>query len=93
MKKKPFKPGTVVIFEPNNFNPKYWNDLSEKNRIKHFGPLGYKAKKKKLFVFLTEILASDGIDSGHCVLVDMDDGHLETMRHTSDFRAATDEEF
>ena len=81
-----FKIGTVVVFEPKNFNPDFWNNLSEEDRIKFYGPVGY--GQKKLFVFLAEIKNAPG----HCVLVDMDDGHVEVMRHTTDFREATEEE-
>lgn len=83
-----FEPGTVVVFEPNNFNPKFWGALPEKERIEYYGPLGYGEEKPHLFVFLCEIQ-----NSGHCVLVSLNDQHVETMRHTSDFRKATEEEF
>lgn len=88
-----FEPGTVVVFEPANFNQDWWGKLPEAERIKYYGSLGYGAKKQHLFVYLTEILDADGEPSGHCVLVSLDDQHIETMRHTSDFRAATEEEF
>lgn len=88
MKPKKFKKGTVVVFEPKNFNKKWWKNLSEEDRIKYYGVLGYGQEKQKLWVFLTEIRQAPG----HCVLVDMDDGHIEVMRHTSDFREATEEE-
>ena len=84
-----FTPGTVVIFEPNNFNPDFWNNLPEKDRIKYYGPLGYGSDNKKFFVFLTEVKNAPG----HCVLVDLDDGRIEVMRHTSDFREANEDEF
>ena len=84
----PFKSGDVVIFEPKNFNPEYWGKLSEKDRHKYYSALGYGCDKPKLFVFLTEIHQAPG----HCILVSLDDQTIETMRHTSDFRLATDEE-
>lgn len=84
-----FSKGTVVVFEPNNFNPDFWNNLSEKDRVKYYGCLGYGLEKKKFFVFLTEVKNAPG----HCILVDLDDGHLETMRHISDFREVSEEEF
>ena len=83
-----FKPGTVVVFEPSNFNPESWGKLPEEDRIKYYGPLGYGSQKVKLFVFVCEIN-----NSGHCVLIDMDTNENVLMRHTSDFRPATDEEF
>jgi hypothetical protein len=92
-RKKSFKIGSIVVFEPKNFNQDYWNGLSEKDRIKYYGPLGYGQKNKKLFCFLAPILDADGSDSGHCVLADLDDGKIEVMRHTSDFRKATEDEF
>ena len=89
MKSKKFKKGTVVVFEIKNFNPDYWNNLPESDRIKYYGPLGYGAEKPKFFIFLTEIRNAPD----HCVLVDMDDGHNEIMRHISDFREVTEGEF
>jgi hypothetical protein len=84
-----FEPGTVVVFEPNNFNPSYWNALSEEDRVKYYGALGYGQKKKKFFVFLCEIKNAPG----HCVLVSLDDQKIETMRHTDNFREVDEEEF
>ena len=89
MKSKKFKKGTVVVFEIKNFNPDYWNNLPEADRIKYYGPLGYGAEKPKFFIFLTEIRNAPD----HCVLIDMDDQHLEIMRHISDFREVTEKEF
>lgn len=88
MKRESFKPGTVVVFDPAHFNPRFWEGLSEEDRVKYYGPLGYGSEKRKLFVYVCEIN-----DSGHCLLVDMDTGLNVLMRHTSDFRAATEEEF
>lgn len=86
---KSFIPGTVVVFDPESFNPKFWERLSEEEKIKYYGPLGYGQEKVKRFVFLCEIRNAPG----HCVLVSLDDQKIETMRHTSDFREVTDEEF
>lgn len=91
--KHKFPPGQVVVFDPSNFNPDFWNNLPESERIKCYGSLGYGSPKKKLFVFLSPILDTEGNDTGHCVLVSLDDQHIETMRHTSDFRVASEEEF
>lgn len=89
MKKKcKFKQGTVVVFDPDHFNPKFWDNLSEQDRLRYYAELGYGSDRLKLFVFLCEIN-----ESGHCVLIDMDTNKILTMRHTSDFRAATEEEF
>lgn len=95
-KKSKIKPGSVVVFSPDNFNKKYWDELSEKDRKKYYGALGYGAKKPKLFVYLCEISDSSGYDTGHCVLISMDHDkplQIEIMRHTSDFRLATEDEF
>ena len=89
----PFPIGAVVVFEPKNFAKNYWDGETEEEKIKYYGPLGYGQEKKKLFVFMCPIYNADGYDSGHCVLMDMDDQHLESMRHSSNFRLATDEEF
>ncbi len=88
-KEKKFKTGTVVVFDSNNFNPAYWDGLSEEKRIEYYGALGYGKKKPTFFVFLTEIKNAPG----HCVLVSLSDQHIETMRHTGDFREVTEEEF
>ena len=86
---KKFKRGTVVVFEPKNLNPDYWNALSEKDRIKYYGALGYGKTKPIFFVYLTEIKNA----LGHCVLVSLADQKIETMRHTDNFREVTEEEF
>lgn len=83
------KIGSVVVFEPNNFNPEFWKQFPEQDKIKYYGSLGYGSNKKKFFVFLTEIKNAPG----HCILVDLDDGHLEVMRHTADFREVLQDEF
>ena len=87
-KTKKFKRGTVVVFEPQNLNQEYWDKLSQKDRKKYYGPLGYGSHKLKLFVFITEIRNAPG----HCVLISLDNQKIETMRHTSDFREVTEEE-
>lgn len=88
-KRQKFKRGTVVVFEPKNLNPAYWNGLSEEDRIKYYGALGYGSPKPKFFVYLTGIRNA----SGHCVLVSLDDQSIQTMRHDQDFREVTEEEF
>lgn len=90
--------GTVVVWEPKNFNPDYWNNLSEADRVRSYAWAGYGQKRPlhrgpKCFVFICPIIDPDGYDSGHCVLLDLDDGHLEHMRHTCELRLATAEEF
>lgn len=92
---KTFAAGQAVVWEPKNFNPEYWNNLSEADRVRYYGWTGYGQQRRngpKVFVFLCPVLESDGTDSGHCVLVDLDDGHVEHMRHTSEFRVVTEDE-
>ena len=86
---KKFKPGTAVVWDYRNFNPEYWDSLSEKDRKKYYGDLGYGSKKPVVFVFLCEILNAPG----HCVLVNLDNQKIETMRHTDEFREVTEDEF
>lgn len=71
--------------------------MPEDDRLKYYSWAGYGEAtygtfRQRSFVFLCEILDADGTDSGHCVLVDMKDGHVEWMRHTTEFRAATEDE-
>ena len=86
---KTFESVTVVVFDPFSFEKSFWNNLSEEDKIKYYGSLGYGSDKKKFFIFLTEVKNAPG----HCVLVDLDDNHIETMRHTYNFREVEDEEF
>jgi hypothetical protein len=88
-----FKPGTVVVFDHRNINREWWDKQKKEDLLKWYGPLGYGQDKQKLFVFICEILSSDGSPSGHCVLLDMDTNGIHSMRHTSDFRKATEAEF
>lgn len=94
-------PGTVVVWTHENFNPEYWDKLSEDDRRKFYGWAGYGQEPKypgwkKAFVFICPIISANAAefnDSGHCVLLDLDDGHLEYMRHTAELRPATEDEF
>lgn len=87
-KERGFKPGTAVVFEPKNLNQEWWEKQTEEDLLKWYGPLGYGQEKQKVFVFLCEIRQAPG----HCVLVSLDDQKVLTMRHTDNFREATDEE-
>ena len=78
----------AVVFDVDTFHPPYWDNLTEEDRIEYYGPLGYGDEKLKLFTFICEMRPQ----SGHCVLIDMESGKVETMRHVSDFRLATDDE-
>jgi hypothetical protein len=83
-----FQLGDAVVFEPKSFNPEWWDKQSEADLVKWYGRLGYKSERPHVFVYICEINSAPG----HCVLVSLQDQHIETMRHTSDFRMATDEE-
>lgn len=85
---KSFKSGDTLVFDPSNFNPEYWNNLSEDFRKEYYGALGYGAERPHLFTFICEHTPQ----AGHCVLVSMRDQHVETMRHMTDFRLATEDE-
>lgn len=96
--------GTVVLWTHKNFNPEYWDNLSEEDRVKYYSWAGYGTPeygtfRQRAFVFICPIYDSevqaDGTryDSGHCVLVDIKTGKVETMRHTCELRPATEEEF
>lgn len=87
-RKRKIKPGNVVIWDHTNFGSKFWDSLSEEDRIKYYGRFGYGKDKYDLFVFIAEIN-----DSGHCVLVSLSDQHVETMAHICEFRRAEDDEF
>jgi hypothetical protein len=86
---KTFRPGdTVIWIGPQTFNKKWWKGLSEKDRIKYYGALGYGRKKPLLFTFLCE----HHPQNGHCMLVNMENQKIETMRHICEFRLAGDDE-
>ncbi len=87
-KPKSFKLGDTVVFDPTTFNPEYWDNEPETNKILYYGVLGYGAKKPHLYTFICEHQQQ----GGHCVLISMEDQHVETMRHTENFRLATDDE-
>lgn len=80
-----FSPGDTLVFDPKTFNTEYWEGLSENDRIKYYGDLGYGSDKLVLFTYLCE----HNPQAGHCVLVNMDNQKIETMRHTNNFRLAT----
>ena len=83
-----FRPGDTVVFEINHFNIKFWQSLSEENRIKYYGPFGYGGEKPKFFTFITEHYPQNG----HCILMDMDNGQLFPMCHMNNFRLVKEEE-
>ena len=77
-RRKMFKLGDTVAFSKNC---KSLKGLSEKERVEYYGELGYGQDKLKRFVFLTEMSPQ----TGHCVLVEIGNGKIHTMRHTDDF--------
>lgn len=83
-----FSPGDTVIWDRRNLSEEFWENLSEGSRVLYYGRFGYGAKKTKLFTYICE----HSPQSGHCVLMDMDDGRLIPMCHPSEFRLATEEE-
>ena len=83
-----FSPGDSVIFDPSTFNPSYWDNLPESERLRYYGVLGYGEKLPRVFTFLCE----HSPQLGHCVLIDMRTQRVETMRHICNFRLATDED-
>ena len=84
-----FKPGDTVVFDPDSFNPDFWNGLSLEQKKRYYGNLyNFEEDKPYLFTFL----CYHSPQVGHCVLVSMEDQHIETMRHPDDFRLVGDDE-
>ena len=85
-----FKPGDTLIFDPDSLNPEYWNGLSDEEKRHYYGDL-YNFDNPEdpyLFTFICEHRPQ----MGHCVLVNMQNQTIQTMRHPHDFRLATEEE-
>jgi len=85
-----FRPGDTVVFEPANFNPEYWNKLSETRKREYYGDLYNFEDPSKPFLFT--FICEQKPQYGHCVLVSMDTQKMETMRHINDFRKAREDE-
>ena len=84
-----FKPGDTVAFDPESFNPDYWDDLTLEQKEYYYGDLyDFQLDTPVLFTFLCE----HSPQVGHCVLVNMSNQKVETMRHTNNFRLVTDDE-
>lgn len=94
-----FKQGDVVVWDPGErFITSLRKSHTEAEMIKFYGVLGYGAEKKPLFVFMAPINGYDDLlretrDTGHCVLLNLDNGVIERMVHTHELRLATEEEF
>jgi hypothetical protein len=82
-----FCPGDVVVFDPTKFNPEYWDNLSEEEKIAYYGQYGY-GQEHKFFIYLCDIRPSD-----HCILVNLHTRELLVMVHPDEFRKATEDEF
>ena len=84
-----FKPGDVVIFTEDNFNTDFVKKSKESGEWeKWYGDL-----IGNILVYICQINDADGTHSGHCVLANLKTGKIEVMRHDSDFRLVTDDEF
>ncbi len=83
-----FIPGNTITFDYDSFNKTYWDRLSEKDKVKYYGPIGYKADPIKLYTFICEMSPQ----FGHMVIIEIGTGKIETMRHVNDFRLATEDE-
>lgn len=83
-----FEIGDTVVFDPDSFDMDYWDTLSEEAKIIFWGELGYGEPTPKLLVFMCELSPQ----SGHCVLMELESGKMHNMRHTDNFRKATEEE-
>jgi len=83
-----FELGDTVVFDTRCLDPAFWDNLTEDVRIKYYGPLGYGEKDILLFTFICEHRPQ----SGHCVLVNMKNQKIETMRHIECLRLATEDE-
>ena len=83
-----FRLGDTVVFDSSSFNPDYWNNLSEKTRIKYYGCFGYGRDRPHFLTFLTE----HHPQTDHCILISMETQEIHTMCHTDNFRSATEEE-
>lgn len=83
-----FKLGDVVFWDPANLNKEFWTQLSQEEKDRYYTPLMFRNGRKRLFVFITEINQAPG----HCVLVPLDDGPVEWMRHTSEFTLADEDD-
>lgn len=84
-----FEMGDTVFFDVDSFNPEYWNGLSMDDKKKYYGDLyDFDNYKPIHFTFITEHQPQ----TGHCVLINMSNQKVETMRHTDNFRLALEDE-
>lgn len=85
-----FQIGDTLIFDPNSFDQEYWNKLSDEDKRKYYGDL-YNFDNPDDPYFFT-FIAEHAPQNGHCILINMQNQKIETMRHISDFRLVNDDE-
>lgn len=93
-----YRAGDTLVFDPESFNPEFWNRLSEEDKYRYYGSRFYhrpddwnnkfETLKPKLMTFICE----HHPQQGHCVLMDMSTGQLYPMCHPCNFRLVSDEE-
>ena len=85
-----FHLGDCIVWDEKNFNPSFWDGLTEQEKDTYYHSWTRDSKGKRIvFVFITEIIQAPG----HCVVVPMGNGgRVEWMRHTDEFRLATEDE-
>ena len=88
MSKKEFVMGDTVVWNPGNLNQSWWETLTEEERIRYYGDLGYGQDKPKHFTFICHHRPQ----YGHCTLIAMDTRKVETMRHTGEFDLVDEDE-
>ena len=84
-KNKNFRLGDTLAFDPNTLPEEY--SLDQKKR--YYGDLyDFDNNKPFLFTFICEHYPQ----FGHCVLINMNNQKVETMRHITNFRLVRDVE-
>jgi hypothetical protein len=83
-----FEAGDTVVFDPDNFNPDFWNALSNADKLRYYGHFYERPDKPKLLVFVCE----HSPQIGHCLLMELATGKMLPMCHTNDFRKVEDDE-
>lgn len=96
-KKRRIRRGDVVTLDLSTLG-----NYSDEDKRKYYWPLGYGEDKPRMFVFITRIysqmkwgkkMKSHRVDSGHCIIMDMDTRKFESMVHTANLRHAEEDEF
>lgn len=88
-KNKQFKLGDSITFNFKLYK-KMLENLSEEEKIKRFGSVGYGRPKNNPLVFT--YICEHFPQNDHCVLVNMSTKEITIMRHISDYRFATEDE-